>query len=257
MLGCHPLPHALAGPSGPHSAIARTLSFHTRILGGGVLWRPLTQAYVPKIIMTTCIYGCVRARGKFIELLVRFTSTTPKLHLEERKEFYRDTGVFPSGDATAVPWRTRRPLVGLGMEPLTKLVNVCTVLARLYAPPFCIVVRRKRRGGRLIEVCTNAPNLRPPPHAKRFPGNSLYCTAHAESVVCHKITIIIVHNSQTRDGRIVGHVPQNWQDFLHLFSDENLHGKHPTHRGKRPLPPVLKRRRVSTHRRFARNHVPG
>ena len=38
---------------------------------------------------------------------------------------YRDTGVFPSGDATAVPWRTRRPLVGLGMEPLTKLVNVC------------------------------------------------------------------------------------------------------------------------------------
>ena len=93
-----------------------------------------------------------------------------------------------------------------------------TVLARLYAPPFCIVVRRKRRGGgRSIEVCTNAPSLHPPPHATRFPGNSLYCTAHTESRGCHKITIIIVHNSQqlqTRDGRIVGHVPQNWQDFL-------------------------------------------
>ena len=42
--------------------------------------------------------------------------------------------------------------------------------------------------------------------------------AHAESLGCHKITIIIVHNSQllqTRDGRIVGHVTQNWQGFLH------------------------------------------
>ena len=89
-----------------------------------------------------------------------------------------------------------------------------TVLAQLYAPPFCIEVRRKRRGGRLIEVCTNAPNLRPPPpppHATRFPGNSLYCAVHAESRGCHKIT---VHNSQTRDDRIVGHVPQNWQDLL-------------------------------------------
>ena len=48
----------------------------------------------------------------------------------------------------------------------------------------------------------------PPPNAtKWFPGNSLYCAAHAESRGCHKITIIIVHNSQqlqTRDGRIVG-----------------------------------------------------
>ena len=42
-------------------------------------------------------------------------------------------------------------------------------------------------------------------------GNSLYCAAHAASRGCHKI---IVHNSQTRDGWIVGHVPQNWQDFL-------------------------------------------
>ena len=41
---------------------------------------------------------------------------------------YRDAGVFPSGVATAVPWRTRRPFkVGLGIEPLTKLVNVCRV----------------------------------------------------------------------------------------------------------------------------------
>ena len=48
---------------------------------------PLTQAYIPKVIMTTCIYSCVcardvfihsvHARGKFIELLVRLT---PKLH---------------------------------------------------------------------------------------------------------------------------------------------------------------------------------
>ena len=96
-------------------------------------------------------------------------------------------------------------------------LTIYRILARLYAPHFCIVVRRKRRGGRLIEVCTNAPNLRPPPPPTRFPGNSLYCAVHAESRGCHKITIIIVHNSQqlqTRDGRIVGHVPQNWQDFL-------------------------------------------
>ena len=62
---------------------------------------PLTRAYVPEVIMTTCIYGCVRARdvflhsvrarGKFIELLVRLP-TTPKLHLE-RKEF---TGALES-----------------------------------------------------------------------------------------------------------------------------------------------------------------
>ena len=85
-------------------------------------------------------------------------------------------------------------------------------------PPFLHrSAAKKKGGGRLIEVCTNAPNLRPPPpppHATRFPGNSLYCAAHAESRGCHKITIIIVHNSQTRDDRIVGHVPQNWQDFL-------------------------------------------
>ena len=105
--------------------------------------------------------------------------------------------------------------VVLQRRPPSQLGFVCTVLARLYAPPFCIIVRRKRRGGgRLIEVCTNAPNLRPPPTQRGFRGNSLYCAAHAESRGCHKITIIIVHNSQTRDGRIVGHVPQNWQDFL-------------------------------------------
>ena len=62
---------------------------------------PLTRAYVPEVIITMCIYGCVRARdvfihsvrarGKFIELLVRLTST-PKLHLE-RKEF---TGTLES-----------------------------------------------------------------------------------------------------------------------------------------------------------------
>ena len=63
---------------------------------------PLTRAYVPEVIMTMCIYSCVRARdvfihsvrarGKFIELLVRLTSTTPQLHLE-RKEF---TGTLES-----------------------------------------------------------------------------------------------------------------------------------------------------------------
>ena len=93
MSGRHRLPHALAGPSGPHSAIARTLSFHTLTLGGGGggSVAPLTRAYVPEVIMTTCIYGCVRARardvfihsvrarGKFIELLMRLTSTTPNL----------------------------------------------------------------------------------------------------------------------------------------------------------------------------------
>ena len=67
---------------------------------------------------------------------------------------------------------------------------------------------KKKGGGHLIEVCTNTPNLRPPPATR------LYCAAHAESRGCHKIIIIIVHNSQTREGRIVSHVPQNWQDFL-------------------------------------------
>ena len=96
------------------------------------------------------------------------------------------------------------------------LYRTCSIIR----PPFLHRSSAKKKGGgRLIEVCTNAPNLRPPPpppppHAMRFPGNSLYCAAHAEPRGCHKITIIIVHNSQTRDGRIVGHVPQNWQDFL-------------------------------------------
>ena len=90
-----------------------------------------------------------------------------------------------------------------------------TVLARIYAPPFCVVVRQKRRrGGRLIEICTNAPSLRPPPpppHPTLQTGFRVTVSAaHTESRGCHKITIIIVHNNQqlqTRDGRIVGHVP--------------------------------------------------
>ena len=97
--------------------------------------------------------------------------------------------------------------------------NCGTVLARLYAPPFCIVVRRKRRGGgRLSEVLHLCPELTPPhpplQSGFRVTVYSLYCAAHAESRGCHKIT---VHNSQqlqTRDGRIVGHVTQNWQGFL-------------------------------------------
>ena len=96
-------------------------------------------------------------------------------------------------------------------------MSATTVLARLYAPPFCIVVRRKRRGGRLIEVCTNAPNLRPPPPPPPPPTQrGFQVTVYTARLmqICHKITIIIVHNSQTRDGRIVGHVPQKWQDFL-------------------------------------------
>ena len=76
--------------------------------------------------------------------------------------------------------------------------SVSTVLARLYAPPFCIVVRRKRRGGRLIESCTYAPSLHPPPtlRYKVVPGNSTYtCTVRGELrmrslAVATKITII-------------------------------------------------------------------
>ena len=92
---------------------------------------PLTRAYVPEVIMTTCIYGCVRARDVFIhsvrargKFIGAFDFNDAKAASGE-EGIYRDTGVFPSGDATAVSWRTRRPLVGLGMEPLTKLVNVC------------------------------------------------------------------------------------------------------------------------------------
>ena len=73
-------------------------------------------------------------------------------------------------------------------------------------------------GGRLIEVCTNAPSLRPPPPPPPPPRNAksgfrvtvILRGSCRESRGCHKIT---VHNSQqlqTRDGRIVGHVPQNW-----------------------------------------------
>ena len=92
--------------------------------------------------------------------------------------------------------------------------NEVYLTCSIIRPPFLHRSSAKKKGGgRLIEVCTNAPNLRPP-HATWFPGNSLYCAAHAESRGCHKITVIIVHNSQTRDGRIVSHVPQNWQDFL-------------------------------------------
>ena len=95
--------------------------------------------------------------------------------------------------------------------------NNTTVLARLYAPPFCIIVRRKKKGGgRLIEVCTNAPRLRPPP-------------PHPILQSGFRVTIMLLHGScraswlpqnnnyystqlstqqlQARDGRIVGHVP--------------------------------------------------
>ena len=69
------------------------------------------------------------------------------------------------------------------------MYRTCSIIR----PPFLHRSSAKKKGGgRLIEVCTNAPNLRPPPHATRFPGNSLYCAAHAESHGCHKITIIIV-----------------------------------------------------------------
>ena len=83
-------------------------------------------------------------------------------------------------------------------------------------PPFCIVVRRKRRGGRLIEVLHLCPELTPPPHPTLQSGFqvTVYTARLIESRGCHKIT---VHNSQqlqTRDGRIVGHVTQNWQGFL-------------------------------------------
>ena len=94
---------------------------------------------------------------------------------------------------------------------------VLTVLARLHAPPFLHRSSAKKKGGgRLIEVCTNALSLRPPPPPPRNAKSGfrvtvmLLCAAHAESRGCHKITIIIGHNSQqlqTRDGRIVGHVP--------------------------------------------------
>ena len=89
-------------------------------------------------------------------------------------------------------------------------VYACTVLARLYTPPFCIVVRRKRRG--LIEVCSNAPSLRPP-HPTLQSGFRvtvmLLRGSCRVSWLPQKPPIIIVHNSQqlqTRDGRIVCHV---------------------------------------------------
>ena len=108
---------------------------------------------------------------------------------------------------------------------------LCTARACVrsaYAYRTCSIIRppflhrssaKKKGGGRLIEVLHLCPELTPPPPnaTKWFPGNSLYCAAHAESRGCHKITIIIVHNSQllqTRDGRIVGHVTPNWQGFL-------------------------------------------
>ena len=99
------------------------------------------------------------------------------------------------------------------------VINQYTVLARLYAPPpYCIVVQRKRRVGRLIEFCTYAPSLRPPPPTttKWFPGNSyttarrmctrptigeeLYCLAEEDNAFDHFAVAISI------DGRIVGHV---------------------------------------------------
>ena len=71
---------------------------------------------------------------------------------------------------------------------------VNTVLARLYAPPFCIVVQQKRGGGgRLIEFCTYASSLHPPPTPRNVGFRvavSLvcYCTGYLPNNQCTKTT---------------------------------------------------------------------
>ncbi len=54
----HRLPHALAGLSGPHSATARPLPFHSLPLGGGYCGAP-----APDIVVYVLLVGCMYTQG--------------------------------------------------------------------------------------------------------------------------------------------------------------------------------------------------